>query len=349
MPPKKQDINKEFDALKDAIQKGELKRLYIFHGDERYLLENFLGQIRKKLAAGDFADFNHKKFSGQGLSVDELISACDALPVFSDRTLIEVHDYDLSKASEENREKLLGLFTDLPEYVCLIFVFDTVEYSIDARLKLGSFLKKEASVVEFSIQEQSKLVKWIKSHFAEGGKKIDTPASEYLAFVTGGLMTSMNTEIGKLCAYAVGEFVTKEDIDAVVTPVTDAVAWKLTDYIISGSIDQAAVVLIDLMNMREPPHKLIYSITSKLRHLMAARVCFENGLSEKHLMTMANIKFDFQARNLMAGARRTSLRRCRDAVLISTEIAFKMNSGGDPEDLLTDLLINLACCYRGQR
>jgi DNA polymerase-3 subunit delta len=351
MATKKQDRHEsaELDALKDAIAKGVPERLYIFYGEERYLLENYLDKLRKLLTAGGFSDFNHRHFDGQGLSVEELAEACDTLPAFAERSLIEVHDFDIFKAGDEVRQKLAALFSDLPDYVCLVFVYDTVEWNPDNRLAFTKELKKTAKLVEFPVQEQSRLVKWIRSHFAENGKTIDTATCEYLAFVTGGLMTSLNTEIDKISSFAAEDVITRAHIDDIVTPVLDAVAYRLTDHIAAGNFDAAAAVLFDLLCMREPPHKLIYSVTLKLHQLLTARLLYENMLGEKELMKMCDIKFEFQARNLLSSARRTTAAECRRAVLLSADTAYRMNSGGDLESSLTELLIDLAENRRSAR
>jgi DNA polymerase III subunit delta len=348
MAQKKID-NSAYEALKLAIKNKQLGKLYVFHGEERYLLENALLQIRKLLVDGDFADFNYKKFTGSGITVDALAAACDMLPVFAERTFLEVNDFDIFKANDEAKQKLIALISDLPDYVCLIFVYDVVEYAPDGRQKLAALFKSTANIVEFNVQEQSQLIKWIKKHFLEIGKKIDTPTAEYLAFITGGLMTSLNLEINKVGSSTNEETITREHIDAVVTPVLDAVIYELTDYIVSGDFNNAAHVLQDLLSMREVPHKLMYSIAMKLRQLMAARLCIESGLGEKKLMELCAIRFDFQARNLLTSARKATLDECRRAVIYSTQAAYRMNSGSDPEDQLIELLIRLAENRRSMR
>ncbi len=159
MAQKKTD-NSEYEALRSAISNGQLGKLYIFYGEERYLLENYLTQIRKALIGDDFLEFNYKRFAAP-VSIDELAAACDMLPAFAERTLIEVNDFDIFKAGDEVKQKLIDLISDLPDYVCLIFVYDIVEYNADGRQKLAALLKSQAKIVEFAVQEQSKLIKWI--------------------------------------------------------------------------------------------------------------------------------------------------------------------------------------------
>lgn len=332
----------EYNALREAVKAGRPEKLYIFHGEERYLLEHYLGLLRKMVDDGGFGSFNHRRFDGKSLRLDDLEDAVDTLPAFAERTLIEVHDYNLFKADEASRTRLCELFEGLPDYVCLVFLYDTVEFAPDRRLKTTVRMLKCAHVVDFAIRDQSELSKWVRAHYKALGKRIAPEDAEYLAFITGGAMTAMLGEIEKTAAYARGEQVTRRDIDAVVTPVLDAVSYKLSDAVAAGDTGEAARLLDELLHMREPPHKLIFSISLKLRQLYAARLCLDAGKSAEELMELSGIRYGFQARNLMSAARGISAEKARLAVASCADAALQMNSGADPAEALTGLLVALA-------
>ena len=337
------DSNVSLDMLKKDIDSGNIGNLYVLHGEERYLLERYLNRMREEISTGDFDDFNFKRFDGASLSLDELLSAADALPVFAERTFIEVHDFDIFRRSDDEKAVLIEMFSDIPEYVCIVFVYDTIEFKVDGRKKINGDIKKYLNTVEFVIQEQSKLVKWIKSHFTNLGKRISTSDAEYLTFITGGFMTSLSGEIEKVSAFCKSDTISRADIDSVVIPVLDAVIFRLSDAISQGNFKKASEIMDDLLRMREVPHKIIYSITQKLRQLLTARVCLENKLGKKELMEISNCRYEFQAKSLMASAKQRSLSWCKKAVLLSAETAFSMNSSGEKgETLLVGLLIDLS-------
>lgn len=341
--------NLEFSELKKDIKDNTLKNIYALYGEERYLLEYYANQIKKLLLPDGLEEFNHKLFDGKGLDLNMFSEAVDALPVFSERTVVEVHDLDFSKLGEEAKNSLLSIFLDVPEYVCILFIFDTVEFKLNARTKLDAALKKHVTAVKFESQSQNSLVKWIKQHFASRGKKIDDSTAEYLAFISGGLMNAIITEIEKCSAYSDSDTITRETIDAVVTPALDAAIYKMTDEVIRGRSDEAALILGDLLKMQEPPHKIIYSLSQKMRQLLAAKICVENGRGARDLMEVCDIKYDFQARNLVSSVQRISKAWCKNASRACAAAAYQMNSGGgDNRELLSQLLIELALGKRGE-
>jgi DNA polymerase-3 subunit delta len=258
---KKED---SYAKLTASLKTGEIGSFYIFHGEERYLLERCLAEMRRTLSPDGIDSFNYKRFDGKALSTEILSEAVDTLPAFAERTLIEIHDFDIFKG--DTRADLAALFSDIPDYACIIFVYNTVPYKPDGRVKINSEILKYANVVDFPVQEQDKLVKWIRRHFMDAGKSISTSDAEYMAFITGGYMATLHGEIEKAAAYAKSETVTRADIDAVVTPVLDTVAYKLTDALVSRDYPRAIGLLDELIQMREAPHKLLYSIALKMRH-----------------------------------------------------------------------------------
>lgn len=46
--------------------------------------------------------------------------------MMAERTLVLVTDFDLFKAGEKDREEYIRLLGDLPDYVCLVFVYDLI-------------------------------------------------------------------------------------------------------------------------------------------------------------------------------------------------------------------------------
>jgi hypothetical protein len=64
-------------------------------------------------------------------------------------------------------------------------------------------------------------------------------------------------------------------------------------------------------------------------------------------MRVCGMKYGFQARILLGSARKTTAERCARFVLLSADTAYRMNAGGDPESLLTELLIRLAASWKG--
>ena len=338
---KRKGENGTYQQLKNDLRNGKPGRIYAFWGEERYLLEHYLGELRRLVPAGT-EEFNHRRLDGRILSVNDLQESIDALPVFSDFTLTEINDFDFSKINDQTRQSLVSILSDVPDYACVVFVFDTVEFKLDGRIKANASLKKMITSVEFARQDQNEIVVWIARHFKADGKKIDRDTAEYLAFITGGMMTDLSNEIEKLVAYSRGETITKADVDAVVIPVLDAAAYELTDAILSGKRAASMEKLGELFAMGEPPHKILFSISMKLRQLLCAKACILSGVGIDEFMKMCSVRYEFQAKSVLTSAKRLTLSECRNMVTASSNAAYVLNSSAqEPEEVLKELIVRL--------
>ena len=335
MPPKAKPDTAAYQKLKKDIKEGTIGTLYVFHGEEAYLRDFYLGQLKKKLLPAGMEEFNLHTLSGKEFDVKTLAQLVDCLPMMSERTLIVVNDYDIYKG---DKDALAAVLRELPDYVCLVFVYDLIEYKADARTKLAALLKEKGSVVPFNRQGQGDLVDWVRRRFRALGKDIDSRLALDLIFLCGDLMTNLIGEIEKVGAYAKGQRITRGDIDAVATPQLDAVVFRMTDAIGEGKFDRAAAVLGELYQMQEPPIKIMWSLGRQMRQLYSARLVME----AQYLAGLWGLK-PYPAEKLMGAARRFTLPWCRRAVVRCGEVDLAMKSTGqDGQQLLTGLLLELA-------
>ena len=188
----KKTAAKGYQKFKADLAAGTLGEVYIFCGEESYLREYYLKEVQKKLVPAGFEEFNFHRVAGKGLTMEELTEMTEAMPMMAERTLIVVTDCDLYKLGEEQRTRLIALLDDFPEYCCLIFVYDLVEYKPNKTYKkLYAALSDKAQEVRFEPQDKSDLINWIARRFRATGHDIDARTAEHLMFTCGSLMTGL--------------------------------------------------------------------------------------------------------------------------------------------------------------
>ncbi len=337
--------DKGYQKLKNDLASGEIGQVYVFHGEESYLREYYLGALRKALVPAGFEEFNYHKLDGKGLSVAELSEAAEAMPMMAERTMVVVTDCDLFKLGEDARELLIALLDDFPEYCCLVFVYDLLEYKPNKTYKkLCAALDAHATAVNFQIQDKSDLINWIRRRFRALNKDIDAHTAEHLIFTCGALMTGLVPEIEKIGAYARGKAVTVEDVNAVADPVLDAVAFNMTNAITRGDYNGACEILGQLLKKQEEPFYLLAVISKELRRLYTARIALDEGRDKLWLMEQWGMRSDYPARLLLDAARRTTRAWCANSVKLCQSLDRRMKSekGIDDEGELKLLLLELA-------
>lgn len=339
MPPKKDDGLKK---LKLALKENQLGRLYLFHGEETYLRQFYLEEMKKRLLSPGMEAFQLHSLSGKEAAPRTIQEAVDCLPMGGERTLVLVTDYDLFKAPAEAREALCTLLEELPEYVCLVFVYDLLEYKPDARTKLAKVLQEKGQVVAFAHQSQGDLADWIGRRFRALDRDIDAQEARYLIFLCGDLMNGLAEEISKIASYAQHRRITREDIDAVAVPQLDAKVFQMTDAVLNREFDRAAQVLGDLLGQQEAPIMILSVLGKQLRQLYTARLGLEAGKGSQYLVQLWKLH-PYPAEKLAQAAPRFRLSWCRRAVCRAAETDLAMKSGGgDGAELLTGFLMELA-------
>lgn len=251
--------------------------------------------------------------------------------------------WTLFKLGEKDRERLIALLGDLPPYCCLVFAYGASEYKPDRRQKkLFEAISQNATVVEFPKQSQRDLTVWIIRHFKSHQKTISPELCAYLIDITGGSMSALGGEIGKIAAFAPGSEIRRSDIDAVTEPVLDAVVFQMTDALGAGDYEGALKKLQVLYQMQQEPISILGAVGAHLRRISAARILIDAGKGGDELMKICGLK-DYAARKTMGTAKRFSPRFCRQAADLVLETDSKLKTSFDePERLLELCLFQLA-------
>ena len=341
---KKEEGNQSLQLLRAAIRDKNTDRFYVFHGEETFLLQHYLQQLRKLLIDELTESFNFHKLTSETFDLQTLSDCVENLPMMAENTMVWVDEIDMFKLPETDRERLIQIISDIPEYCTLVFTYETTQWKPDGRLrKLADAVKKYATVVEFAKQSQRDLVTWITRHFAANKKAIAPELCAYLIEITGGTMTALSGEISKICAYSGADEIKKSDIDAVVEPVLDAVAYNMTNQMSEGSYGAALATMQKLLKMQEEPLSVLGAIGANFRKMAAARILHENGRGYQDLMRLYGMNSDYGAKKLMSSCTRFSGRFYAKAAQLVLETDRKIKtSQDDPGRLLEILIIQLA-------
>lgn len=340
---RKQNEENSLQELKSAIRAKSPERLYIFHGEEKFLLHHYFNQLKKLLLDDLTESFNYHKFNSETFSLQSFVDSVEAFPMMAEYTLVHVDDVDLFKLPEGEREKIGETLGDIPDWCTVVFTYETVAWKPDKRLKkLWEPIGANAAIVDFQKQNQRELISWVSRHFLARGKRISNELCAYLIDITDGTMTSLSGEIHKISSYSGADEIRKSDIDAVTEPVLDAVVYQMTDAISQGDYGQALQKLQQLLKMQQEPLGILGAIGGHFRRISTARTLQEHGRNATELAKLYGIQ-DYPARKSMEAARKFSAQLCRTAAELVLETDRKIKTSyDDPERLLEMLILQLA-------
>jgi len=325
--------------LKAHIKNKQPGRLYIFHGEEVFLLNHYLGAIRKLLLDPLTESFNYHSLNHENFDIRAFTDAVEAMPMMAEATLVTVDDVDPFKLPEADREKLGQLLSDIPDWCTVVFTFETVAWKPDKRCKkLWEAIDSAALTVEFVKQDQRDLVAWIQRHFAAHHKRITGELCVYLIDITGGTMTALSSEIAKISAYSGADEIKKSDIDAVTEPVLDAVVFQMTDLLSAGNYAAALEKLQQLLKMQQEPLSILGAVGNHFRRISAARTLLDHGKSSAELQKLYGLP-DYPARKTMEAARRFRPEFCAKSAELVLETDYRIKTSFDDAERLLELLV----------
>lgn len=336
---KKEDNSQSLQLLKQALREKRSDRLYIFHGEETFLLQHYLNQLRKLLIDELTESFNFHKLTVESFDLQAFSDSVENLPMMSESTMVWVDEIDLFKLPEADRERLIQTITDIPDYCTVVFTYVTTQWNPDKRMKkLWEAIQKHATIVEFAKQSQRDLISWITRHFAANQKRIAPDLCAYLIDITDGTMTSLASEIRKICAYSGADVVKKSDIDAVVEPVLDAEVFNMTNQLSNGNYAAALTMLQKLLKMQQEPIAILGAIGANFRKMAVARILYDNGKNYGDFMRLCGMS-DYAAKRIMSAANSFSARFYATAAELVLETDRQMKTSYDDTGRLLETLI----------
>ncbi len=327
-----------YETLRSRIKNKNLAGTYVFYGEEAYLRERTIEEMRQMAVPHSAESFNLNLFDSS-VSPEDLAQAVNSLPMLCEYRVVIVRDVDLYKLQEGLQRSFISILEDVPEYCVLIFVYDALPYKTDARKKIHGVLKKHALTVEFALNDAARLVPWIKRHFKSEGLEIGTQDAQYLIFMVGRQMTGLLGEIGKLSAYSTGGVITKDDIDKVVVPGIEAETFSLVRYICRGEHGKAFELLGQLFEQHTDAAAILGAIGWQLRRIYTACLVRRDGGGIQKFMQVCPGMYSSSAKMTMQLASAVSVDWCRSALKACTETDLDSKTGGGGNEELFELLV----------
>lgn len=331
-----------YQLFKDDLKSGQFKRVYVLHGEESYLVNSCRTALKKKLIDPLTEDFNYHRFTSENFSLEAFSEAVEAIPMMSEFTLIEITDINFFAFPEDERNFMAEIFSDVPDYCTILFVYDAVEWKPDKRVKLYTALKGIVSEIELNKQSERELIPWIRRTVGAYKKVMQDDLCRYLINQTGGSMTVMAAELEKLVHFTDQTEITRYDIDQVVIPVLEAAIFDITRAIGDKDFDSALLKLKDLLRQDTEPIVINAVIGKQLRQMYLAKILAEHGKDAYELTQLYGIR-DFAAKQVYQQARGFKKPQLKEGCRICAQVDYDMKtSGGNGEDLLETALLQIA-------
>ncbi len=280
------------EELEKELKSEKLAPIYVLYGEEIFLLENCLKNIKKNF--GEIANgINYIQIDETNLNT--LISEMQTPAFGYPRKLIVVKNAKLLKKEAKKRGSNIDITSTrekLNEYIKInqreenILVI--IEEEIDKTELLETIQKNGGIICNFEFQKPYQIEKRLKKICNKYKVNITTATTNHLIDVCGTNMQTLISEIRKLIDY-VGEngTIQNKDIDSMCTKTIDSNIFDLTDNMGKKNITQVIKILNELLYSKEPIQKILITLYNHCKKIYTVKLAEEQN---RNIATELNLK-----------------------------------------------------------
>ncbi len=249
--------------LKRQIQNNDISNLYLFYGEEKYLLNNYITNIKDKTVNG-FLEFNYFEFTDETADYEQFTSFVLSYPQMSDKKMVVLKDCGFLQ-NTAYKEKMLELLSDLPSYSVVVFAEQTVG---KIKKELLALIDEKGIVTEFEKQTPENLRAWVNRKFALSNKKMTIEDMNYLVSLCSCSLEKLEVECSKLIAGTEEEIISKNHIDALVTVPVEYKVFTMADCLLNKNNNEAYSLLREFKINKEQPTEILAIIYSSISEIL---------------------------------------------------------------------------------
>ena len=293
---KKDEVITSVSDMTKHVEKGDIKNVYLFHGDEEYLKNFFVKKLCGRVTDGVSDEIIH--FDGK-IKAPDLQNACESMPMFGGNTVVTVRDSGIFKNGGSGADNDFGFLAELPEDSFVFFR----ETEIDKRNKNYKILEDHGMVFECKYQKPEMIVKILERQAISQGRHISADAVSLMVTGIGSDLVRLINEVNKLShLVGEGETIQASHVREVCELSLSARIFDLTDGIAENNKEKSFTMLQVLLADKMPPQQIMSSIGRHFMQLYNVRCLLDRGASKNEIISALSVH-EFVASKLIRQAK----------------------------------------------
>ena len=273
----------KLEDLEKELKQGKLHALYLLYGEETFLLENALKNI-KKIFGKKIAGINYILLDET--NIGEIISDIETPAFGFEKKLIIAKNTgffkkeakrkaknDLTSLKEKVNEYIKENIEQINETIVLVFVEEATE-----KCELLKTIEKLGVACNFEYQKPSQIQNRLKAIINAYKVNIEMNTLQYLIESCGTDMQELINESRKLIEYTgSGNTITKDAIDKLCIKKMESIIFDLTDSLGKKNTKQAIEVLRNLILSKEPLQKILITLYGHFKKLYITKLAISQN------------------------------------------------------------------------
>lgn len=323
-----------------AMDRGTVAPVYLFTGEEEFLIQDALERLVRAVVDPATKDFNHTVLDGESSSAETILTAVESLPAFAERRLVTLKNAEQIPAAEANR--LVAYLKNPSPTTCLV----CVAAKFDARRSFFVSLKTHATVMEARPLSDTQVTAWINAQVKSMGRSISEDAVLFLKERVGRDLFPLQNELTKAALGSdAPSRIEVADVQRACSASGEVSVYDLLGALAGRRLDTSIRTLARLLEEGEPPLKILSTVGYRFRLVWKVKRAMQAGHSDAALMRMFGLGH-WAATPVIAAAKAYPEKDLRWAFQRFIETDAGLKGGALSPKLLLELLVFDLCSGR---
>ena len=267
----------------EDIKSGEFKNIYLLYGTESYMLNWNRSRLIKALIP-EPDEMNYSVYEDKSLDIEKIIDQADTMPFFAERRVIVVKDSGWFKSGGDRLKKDLP---SLPPTTVMIFCEKEVR---KGKGTIYDYVDNNGRIVEYSTLSRADIERNVVALLKREGRTMQRPTFDHFIDRVGMQMQDISVELEKLVCYTEGkEMISREDVDAIVSPRLEEHVFDLTNAIAEKRRRVALDKYYELMALKTQPMGIIILLTKQFNRLLLIKSMRAKGIDQARVAKVLGI------------------------------------------------------------
>lgn len=322
--------------MKGIYETKNIERCYLVHGEEEWIKNNLIKDIKAKVLDESAELMNYNVFEGKEVTVSAIIDMCETMPFFSEKKVVVVKNSGLFKVGKKDEsEKLAEWIGNIPDYVVLLFC----ETEVDKRSKLYKQVKSKYALVEAGYPGDEELLRIFTAKNAN-------ISQETLRYFIQNMPQNIGyalSEFEKLLDYTNGTTITRKEIDEICVFSLEQRVFTLIKEVTQNNATEALKIYKALIDSKESPIGILVLIARQYRVMLQVKYLLKANMPIKQIASEVGLPF-FVAKETAQLTQRFSFKQLETVLSMCLESDIAIKTGAMEQVKCIEMLI-VNCIY----
>ena len=328
-------------TLERHLKARALRPVYLFFGEEEFLQRRALTRLQEALSQEAAEPVARTLFDATETKLAEVLGEARTPVLWGGRQLLVVSAAERYKAADLQP---LAIYLEHPgREVCLILVASGLKTrEVERHSVWGRLAKLDAALGFFRLKE-GQLPRWLAEEAARRGKELPLASARGLIEAVGADLTELAQELDKLALYVGAEpVITPADVAELASRSRSHTIFELVEALGGGQTVRALNILGHLLDLGEPPPKVLVMLARQVRLLLKAKEAAQASTAPSDLAAALGVP-GMVAEKLVRQAGNFPRPRLVDLLLALNRTDGGLKRSAAPDRLLLEVAVMELC------